>query len=160
MATAWLSILSPRVHRCFWSRGRLQIKPSGPVDENDGCQDLTRLVARWSYVHNLPDNLSLRQEKLSRLVRHPSSMWLANLEIGAEQLCSLTEFTEIRNHSSYVSEQKHLIRYYGLRAGSKRVRYSVKIAWVRVTLFFKSEKIKFWIEKWRHVSFVLRCILL
>lgn len=68
-------------------------------------------------------------------------MRLSNLEIGAEQLCSLTEFTEIRNQCSYVSEQKHLIRYHGLRAGLKPVRYSVKIAWIRATLtvFWKWE---------------------
>ena len=68
-------------------------------------------------------------------------MPLSNLEIGAKQLCSLTEFTEIRNQCSYVSEQKHLIWYHGLRAGSKPVRYSVKIAWIRATLavFWKWE---------------------
>ena len=131
----WLSILFPRVRRCFWSRDRSQIKPSGSGDKNDGC--LTRLAARWSYVHNLPDNLSFRQEKLSRLVRHPSNMRSSNLEMGAEQLCSLKEFTEIRNQCSYVSEQKHLIRYHGLRAGSKPVRYSVKIATLAV--FWKWE---------------------
>ena len=80
----------------------------------------------WGYVLTVPDSFSCQHKSYAILYEHLSNMWLSSLEIGAAQLRSVTE---IAPKTPFLCVNRSPI-WYGFRAGTKAIRYSVYLACV------------------------------